>query len=262
MATLHKGKSKLVYKGLLFIPTGILMMVFGFYMLFGGLRRIDIIPHGYLSVLAFIAMFLVFAGGRGVIGLGLRYLKGAFGEKKTAKYLTALPKDYHVFTNVRVHEKMEADAVVVGENGVFVVETKNYNGRLEGSSEDKTWIMHKIGRKGGSYTKKIPNPIRQLKRNIFEIASYLKTEGCPAWVEGCIVFPNSNTTFGGHPGFLDRAAVSTLGPFYKMKDDYIPDSRCIRPDSLSQYILGYQPRRKLSAKQIADINKSLDKCIR
>ena len=251
MATLHKGKNELAAKGFRYTVIGAIMMVCAAgLMLLGG-----------AATLVFWISIPVFIIGRMTYHKGAKYQSGDIGERATLDFLMTLPEGYHVFTSVKVHEKMEADAVVVGENGVFVVESKAYKGRLEGSAEDRTWIMHKVGRKGGSYSKTIPNPLEQLKRNIFSIASYLKAEGCPAWVEGCVVFPHPDTTFGSEPGFFDRAAVSSLGFLYKMEDEYVPDSRCIRPKALVQYILGYQPRRKLTAKQITDISTSLDKCI-
>ena len=82
---------------------------------------------------------------------------GTKGEEETVHFLSTLPDTYHIFTSVRVHEKMEADAVVVGQNGVFVVESKNYKGELVGTANDKKWTLNKIGRKGGEYSKSVPN---------------------------------------------------------------------------------------------------------
>ena len=120
------------------------------------------------------------------------YAAGSRGENQVLDWLRELPDTYHVFTNVRVHERMEADAVVAGPAGLFLVEVKNYAGGLEGTSADDSWLQHKRNRQGKSYIKEIRNPLRQLNRNTFILSRYLRQEGCRAWLDACTVFPNRN----------------------------------------------------------------------
>ena len=66
---------------------------------------------------------------------------GIDGERQAAAALRALPYAYHVLVNpvFRVRGKvMELDAVVVGKNGVFIVETKNHAGVITGKT-DAEW---------------------------------------------------------------------------------------------------------------------------
>jgi hypothetical protein len=59
------------------------------------------------------------------------FLKGARGEELTALALARLPSGYEVFHGLRLSAwKADADHVVVGPNGVFVIETKNWSGDL------------------------------------------------------------------------------------------------------------------------------------
>ena len=140
---------------------------------------------------------------------------GSKGEKAALSKLEAnLPNGYHIFTNIQVHERMESDMVVVGPTGVFILEVKNYNGEIEGSETDKTWTLHKTGRRGGEYSKDLQNPLGQLRRNIYILSQYFKIKKCPVWVDGYVVFPNSDTTWvGGRvpDKCLDSKALSHLG---------------------------------------------------
>jgi len=65
------------------------------------------------------------------------FLKGAKGEEITARQLSLLPEDYAVFHGVTIkhgrrgkHQSLDFDHVVVGPNGIFLVETKNWSDRI------------------------------------------------------------------------------------------------------------------------------------
>jgi len=136
---------------------------------------------------------LLFLAGRQICSSRCSiYAAGSRGETQVLDWLRELPDSYHVFTNVRVHERMEADAVVAGPAGLFLLEVKNYAGGLEGTSADDSWLQHKRNKQGKSYIKEIRNPLRQLKRNTFILSRYLRQEGCRAWLDACTVFPNRN----------------------------------------------------------------------
>lgn len=138
------------------------------------------------------AILLLLAGKRICSDRCSIYAAGSRGETQVLDWLRELPDSYHVFTNVRVHERMEADAVVAGPAGLFLVEVKNYAGGLEGTSTDRSWFQHKRSKQGKSYIKEIRNPLQQLRRNTFILSRYLRQEGCRAWLDACTVFPNRN----------------------------------------------------------------------
>jgi len=251
MAQIHKGHNTLRRNGWMYTIIGIVMAL-----------GCIVLWFATMSVTAKIATVAAFLASGWLFGKGSRLRAGAKGERRTLDSLQALPEPYHVFTNVRVHDRMEADAVVVGPNGVFVVETKDYNGRLEGNPEDTSWTLHKVGRKGGSYTKKVNNPLNQLKKNIFVIANFLKMGGCHAWVEGCVVFSNPDMTFGGKLGWFDRIKVASNGFWGKVPGDaYIPDNKCVREKDVVKFITDYVPRNPLSAKEVDIIVDCLCKCL-
>ena len=151
----------------------------------------------------------------------------------------ALPDEYHIFTDVRVHERMTSDFVVTGPTGVFAVEARNYKGTIEGSETDENWILHKVGREGGRYKGKAKNPLIKLRRNINTLVRYLKIEGCPALVDGFAYFPSSETSW--------RRTI--------------PNNCLCDAEELAEQIGTCLIPQTLSSQQLAKINASLEKCI-
>jgi hypothetical protein len=96
-------------------------------------------------------------------------LAGAAGEDRVLAALSALPADYTLFNQIRLPDKRsstgfrEADFVVVGYNGVFIIENKDYRGELRGEDNAANWELHKIGIGGTPYTKPCRNPVRQVR---------------------------------------------------------------------------------------------------
>lgn len=85
---------------------------------------------------------------------------GFFGELWVKQKLNKLPKDkYKIINNVLIKNSSgthQIDHIVLSNYGIFVIETKQYNGYITGNKYDKYWIRH-IGNKKINYT----NPIRQ-----------------------------------------------------------------------------------------------------
>jgi hypothetical protein len=75
------------------------------------------------------ALFLFWAARDGFRGID-SFFKGARGEEIVAVLLAALPRGYHVFHDVLVGRAGGIDHVVVGPNGVFVIETKCWAGAV------------------------------------------------------------------------------------------------------------------------------------
>ena len=60
------------------------------------------------------------------------YMKGARGEEAVARALQQFPGEYTIFHGVMLPGSVkDIDHVVVGPSGVFVVETKNWAGRID-----------------------------------------------------------------------------------------------------------------------------------
>lgn len=66
------------------------------------------------------------------------YMKGARGEEMVAHLLSFLPSDYRLFHGGDPQPGQhppDYDHVVVGPNGIFVIETKNWEGRIEAGDD-------------------------------------------------------------------------------------------------------------------------------
>jgi len=132
---------------------------------------------------------------------------GARGEDSTLDVLAALPDSYVILNQIELPNPetkkgfTELDFIVIGSNGVFVIEVKNNNSRIVGSEEEREWTIYKIGRKGTPYASSMRNPIKQVKGQIWILSKYLKERGHKAWIDGVVYFsnPDSDVEFIGTP---------------------------------------------------------------
>lgn len=120
---------------------------------------------------------------------------GLEGENKANSIFEKLSDDYYVLSdlNVKVGNKTsQIDNIVVGSNGIFVIETKNLNGLIEGNEDDKEIVQHKVGVKGGKYSKTFYNPIKQVSTHVYRVSEVLKRYNLNKWVQGAVYFTNRN----------------------------------------------------------------------
>lgn len=163
-----------------------------------------------------------------VSNVGLISLAGAAGEDFTLKLLSSLPDSYTILNQIYVPNSksktgyVELDFVVVGPNGVFVIEVKNNNSKIVGNENDKDWIVRKVGRGGTPYTSSMRNPIKQLKSQIWSLGNFMKDQGQKAWIEGIVFLSNQDSEF-------------------EFNGD--PSVPVLHKTGLTDYILDYRPRR-------------------
>lgn len=85
---------------------------------------------------------------------------GMAGEHWVKKELKKLPEDYLILNDVMFKTKdgltHQIDHVVVSKYGIFVIETKQYNGYIKGNDYDKRWEIH-----SGNQKYFINNPVHQ-----------------------------------------------------------------------------------------------------
>ncbi len=68
-----------------------------------------------------------------------------------------------LFTNVSISydgKPAELDNVVINSYGVFIIEVKNYVGRIVGSEDDFEWQKYKMTDAGNVYAKTVKNSIK------------------------------------------------------------------------------------------------------
>ena len=130
---------------------------------------------------------------------------GEMGEAATAHLIRQLPEGYFGFQNIRLTyqgRNSELDMVVVGKTGVFIIETKNHNGLIQGNFDQHQWIQHKTGRRGGQYSKEFYNPVKQVGTHTYRLAHYLRDRGCNVHVDSMVFFthPMASVQVYGTPG--------------------------------------------------------------
>lgn len=161
-----------------------------------------------------------------------RYMGGSEGEKRVTRVLRdSLDDDYFLINDLQLFDrgrKGNIDHVVVGPNGVFVIETKNLRGKIF-ASEDY-WQ----GTNGKS-------PSKQARDNANRVYHAIKASesfrtGKP-WVHGIVVFTN-------------RAAQLNIQkpPF---------NVAVLRLNALAKYITATKPLRSLSRNDTEAIAKEI-----
>lgn len=122
---------------------------------------------------------------------------GKIGELEAAEIIkSVLHSGDRLLTNVEFSydgRPAELDCVVVNRYGVFIIEVKNYSGHIVGNEDDYEWEKYKITRAGNVYEKNVKNPIVQVKRQIYLLAHFLRSNGIDVWVRGYALLLHNNS---------------------------------------------------------------------
>lgn len=132
------------------------------------------------------------------------YQSGLEAEDLVVQYLQNLSDDYFLINDIKLPDSRgNIDHVVLGPNGIFVIETKNYSGQLICNGDE--WLRHyeggmKISMKGRPYWQEdrdydLGSPSKQVKRGAVKIKQIIESSKVFAkplkvWVEGIVVFTN------------------------------------------------------------------------
>lgn len=102
-----------------------------------------------------------------------KQIVGRAGEYWTKKELKKLGKGYLIINDlmIRTEDKKthQIDHVVISKFGIFVIETKQYDGYITGNDDDKKWCM-----KAGKNRLYINNPVHQNYGHIKALQEVLK----------------------------------------------------------------------------------------
>ncbi len=107
-----------------------------------------------------------------------------------------LREDDVLLTNVEISfdgRRTELDNLIINKYGVFIIEVKNYKGRLQGTEDDYEWKKYKDDGYGNTFLKNVKNPIRQVKRQVCLLAKSLDYYGVHVWVKGYVLFVQGNS---------------------------------------------------------------------
>ena len=149
-----------------------------------------------IAVIILIAVLISKADLSGVFKPGER-MAGERGEAIAADIIRrALHDDDIMFTNLCVEydgKPAELDNVIVNRYGVFIIEVKNYKGRIVGFEDDCEWHKYKITDAGNVYEKSVKNPIGQVKRQTYILAHFLEENGSRVWIRGYAFLLHGNS---------------------------------------------------------------------
>ena len=183
--SLKQKLRKKIYALLIFIVTAVVGNL-----IMSSLYNVGLIMIG-ISVLGFlITLIMITTAQNNIIIKG----QGVLGEDNSAEMLASMLDDsYTVFQNVVVTldgKQSEIDLVVVGMNGIFAIEVKNRNGRIEGGYDNDRWFQHKTGRGGSDYSSDFYSPVKQVATHVFRLAGFLKKNGIRFFINGAVYFSN------------------------------------------------------------------------
>ena len=92
------------------------------------------------------------------------WFMGDEGEKVVVDALTPLGDNYYLISGIVLPgSRGDIDHIVIGSNGIFVIEAKNYSGEISCIGDE--WKRQKTGRGGTAYDIGIGSPSNQAKRN-------------------------------------------------------------------------------------------------
>jgi hypothetical protein len=135
-------------------------------------------PLWWITMIS-LALFIIF------IKLFEAKLIGKAGEKYVRKELKLLDDNYKVLNDIMIETKngtCQIDHLVISKYGIFVIETKQYNGYITGSKYDKKWVRHLKNKKKVLYT----NPIKQNYGHVISICELLNIEESKVFNIVCI----------------------------------------------------------------------------
>jgi hypothetical protein len=184
---LEKEYKKYRNRGILFFSISVVTFI-GFIPLFLMLPFIAMPLIGMVYLGSFIAGG-IFLNKASIIKKGLE------GERKATDIYSLLPDNYYVLTDLLISvdgQTSQIDHVVVGNNGVFVIEAKNLNGLIEGDENDTYITQHKVGRKGGEYSSQLYNPVKQVSTHVYRVSQLLKRYKIRTWIQGMVYFTNKD----------------------------------------------------------------------
>lgn len=203
----------LLYTGLASIPWAVLFITLG-KTLGENWETIDDVAGQYTKPILWAAIGLTAAYfiWKELVKRGAKDKAGYVGEKNVAHQLKFIGSEYKVFNGRHVRARtgsQEIDHLVVGPNGVFHIETKNWGGeiRFTASGVERSKEGHH------------EDPTAQLYRHEFVLKELLRGNKLQADVVGILCFSNPQCTLvGGSPAFatvkLDRLvhAIKTYQP--------------------------------------------------
>jgi hypothetical protein len=156
------------------------------------------------------------------------YKGGWTGEKSVAKLLNAtLSDDYYLINGLYFRGRGDVDHIVLGPNGIFVVETKNWRGKVTCNGDE--W--QRVGKRS------LVSPSEQVKKNASAVKRAIEDSKMhlKGWIVPVIVFTNN------------RADLQIRNPTVPI----------LKLPQLPNYITSYASQNRYSAYELELIGKEI-----
>jgi hypothetical protein len=156
----------------------------------GGLVSIILRATFAFVPLAILSIILVIFGLSSLQGYE-NYSRGLKGEDLVSQSLMNLNDEYYLISDIRFSDNFgNIDHIVLGPNGVFVIETKNYRGVIE-CVGDEWGKFYEEARYQKYYETRSPS--KQVKRNAIRVKQIIDSanildRSINLWVDGIVVF--------------------------------------------------------------------------
>lgn len=197
----------------------------------------------FLSLMLFVLAAVLFILNEfpystvGIIMLPLAYALGIYayhrhilwgsgiaGEGIVTKELEKLGDSYYLINGVVIPpNRGDTDHIVIGSNGMFVIESKNYGGEIE--CDGDTWVRYKTSRKGKRYNISVGSPSRQVKRNSKVLKDFIlkhdkeifRRRTPHIWIQSILVFTNKNVRLSLKNPTVDILGIENLSGYIQNK---------------------------------------------
>lgn len=193
-----------------------------------------------------------------VIIIGLKYgsiITGWFGEHWAKSSLNQLDKDKYTVLNdimIAVNGKThQIDHIVLSKYGIFIIETKQYNGYITGSKYDNKWVRHLKSNKTIYYQ----NPIKQNYGHVKAICELLNINESKVFNIVCI--PSKNVKLNiKHDGEL-TTSVDINEKITSYKEEIIDNVDELKEKIVINNIVD-KDSRKEHVEKINEVKKEYD----
>lgn len=220
MAIIHKSKNQLGQRARKQLALAIFLFCFPIFLIayytFTGrwatLMEKEILIPWLIALL--VSIFL----GRHLFRQYKILSSGLNGEKAALEIAKNLPDGYHIFNSLRFHHgktEREIDLIIIGKQGVFIIEVKNYRGIISGDLKSNHWTQTKTSKKNETYTNPISNPTKQVKSQVEYLNRFLNRRGVNVTCHGIVLFTHEECKL------QVSAGETPVLQSYKQLQDYI-----------------------------------------
>lgn len=202
-----------------------------------------------------VLLILAVVFGTVAIVLSLPVVKGKIGEARVSSKLKRLAKKNggHVINDVIIPgedgKTSQIDHLYICKYGVYVVETKNYAGRIYGTDGQKDWTQVLAY---GRTKNKLYNPVRQNLTHIIRLKDLLNLEVEPTSV---VVFvkANINNVISDYVYEIHKLKHLVRGAKVVLDDNYVEDVT----NRIMEYKLNPVKTTKQHVRDIKDMKRGI-----